>query len=673
MARTLPSQKTNWQTPLCGPPKLSLAFTPFWSFACRSGRWSPFGATPAMRRTELFWPPNTLRSSFLPRSEFGRTCFSPNMNVLLVPSTEYAGPSCLARQRGRRLRHARPLLRSAPTEYAASTQGDPAMRTARFLPLLLLLAPALADAAAPPPQMDEKTAALHKLVRQLEKDIARARDLDFKDHVVFSVIARPQNAGPGIQGYYDVRKKALFVYDDVKDNYAKGVLVHEMVHALQDQHFGLSKLHAATYDDDAELALAALIEGDAQFTTIELLQKEQPFIARMLDTRLEKSKNLQNAFLYGVGARYVQEMKKKGGWRAVNGRFLFFPPTSTAEILHPGERITPLNLGPGKRLGEFGIIRLFHANEKTRPDCVSAAAGWRGDRVIEDHGGDAWLVAFATPEQASTFRKTLGELRTAEQPKVKRGTEGEAIVWKLNKARRAIVQRGSRVVEVNAPDEKAQHALVDRAFGPPKLEAYSAKDKKMLTFGQLTDRLLDARIVCVGEEHSNELHHLVQLMIIKSLYARDERLGVGMEMFQRIHQKSLDRYVSGAVDEATMLEDSDYKARWGWDWALYKPIVDFCKRNHVPVAALNVSKELRERIRKAVIDKLSDEEKKEVGEIDFGVKKHRAFWFDKFGSMHGHGELSKEEKERYYRAMTLWDGFMANSAVRFLKERKLRR
>ena len=547
------------------------------------------------------------------------------------------------------------------------------MRTARFLPLLLLLAPALADAAAPPPQMDEKTAALHKLVRQLEKDIARARDLDFKDHVVFSVIVRPQNAGPGIQGYYDVRKKALFVYDDVKDNYAKGVLVHEMVHALQDQHFGLSKLHAATYDDDAELALAALIEGDAQFTTIEVLKNEQPFISKMLDTRLEKSKNLQNAFLYGVGARYVQELKKKGGWRAINSRFLFFAPTSTAEILHPGERITPLNLGPGKRYGEFGIVRLFHGSDATRADCVSAAAGWRGDRVIEDHGGTAWLVAFATAEQAATFRKTLVALRNAEGPKARGVSEGESITWKTSKGRRAIVQRGVRVVEVEAPDEKAQHALVDRAFGPPKLEAYCAAEKKMLTFGEFTDRLLDARVVCVGEEHNNELHHQVQLMVIKSLYARDERLGVGMEMFQRPHQKSLDRYVSGAIDEATMLEDSDYKARWGWDWALYKPIADFCKRNGVPIAALNVSNELRDRISKVGMDKLSDVEKKELGEIDFHVKKHRDYWFDKFGGMHGHGELSKEEKERYYRAMTIWDEFMATSAVKFLDERKLRR
>lgn len=543
------------------------------------------------------------------------------------------------------------------------------MRSARFVPLLLLLVPALVTA-------DDKSSdkkSLEKQVRELEKEIANVRGLDYKKPVVFEVISRPKDAGTNLQGYYDTKKKALFVYDDVKDNYQKGVLIHEMAHALQDQHFGLGKLHATTFGDDAELALAALIEGDAQLTMIETLKMAPEMQARMLNTKLDKSKNLQNAFLYGVGTVYVQTLKKKGGWRAVNNRLLFNPPRSTAEILHPEERITPLNLGPGKTFGEFGIIKLFHANDKTRPDCMTAAAGWRGDRVIDDHGGTAWLVAFATPQQATTFEKTLIDLRKAEQPKLESATEGEALVWKLSKGRRAILRRGSRVVEVNAPDEAAHHALVDRAFGPPKLEAYSAKEKKTITFGEFTDRLLDASIVCVGEDHNNELHHQVQLVVIKALYARDERLGVGMEMFQRLHQKSLDRYVAGSIDEATMLEDTDYKARWGWDWAFYKPIVDFCKRNHVPVAALNVSNEMRERIRKVGMDKLSEEEKKELGEIDFAVKKHRDYWFDKFGSMHGHGEMSNEEKERYYRAMTLWDGFMANSAVKFLKERKLRR
>lgn len=71
---------------------------------------------------------------------------------------------------------------------------------------------------------------------------------------------RPKDGRPGIQGYYDSKENA-HLYDDVKSSYWKGTLVHEMVHALQDQHFGLRKPHAASFGSDAELALAALVRA----------------------------------------------------------------------------------------------------------------------------------------------------------------------------------------------------------------------------------------------------------------------------------------------------------------------------------------------------------------------------------------------------------------------------
>src|SRR5262249_33573226 len=86
-------------------------------------------------------------------------------------------------------------------------------------------------------------ARLDALLRQLEKDIAAVRGLSFKSPVAAKIIARPKDTPQKQQGYYSTKDKTLFVYDDVAGNYERGVLVHEMVHALQDQHFGLAKLH----------------------------------------------------------------------------------------------------------------------------------------------------------------------------------------------------------------------------------------------------------------------------------------------------------------------------------------------------------------------------------------------------------------------------------------------
>src|SRR5262249_31662498 len=148
-------------------------------------------------------------------------------------------------------------------------------------------------------------------LRQLEKQIAAVRGLAFKKPVEAKVIPRPSGTDKSLQGYYSPKEKRLYLYDDLSGAYEKGVLIHEMVHALQDQHFGLQQLHQGAFGSDAELALAALVEGDATFTMIELLKQEQPKAAAMLGVPLEKARHLQNAFLYAQGARYVKALKDR--------------------------------------------------------------------------------------------------------------------------------------------------------------------------------------------------------------------------------------------------------------------------------------------------------------------------------------------------------------------------
>jgi uncharacterized iron-regulated protein len=294
-------------------------------------------------------------------------------------------------------------------------------------------------------------------------------------------------------------------------------------------------------------------------------------------------------------------------------------------------------------------------NKATAARCVEATAGWRGDRMIDEGDSTGWVVAFDKPEQAAKFHAALSDLRAAQGSKAKLSVTGQ------------------RVYEVKAVDDRTARHLRERLDGKPLMTLYSAHDKKEVTFGELIDRLAAADLVCVGETHDSMMDHHIQLMIVKALYARDDSLGVGMEMFQRPFQKTLDRYISGAISEETFLEDSDYRKRWGYDWTLYRPIVDFCRRNQLPLAGLNLSNELRARISKEGYDKLTADERKLVGDVDFAVKAHREYHFDSLGSMHGHGKMDKAVQERMYQVMTTWDEYMADSAVKFLTERKLRR
>jgi uncharacterized iron-regulated protein len=516
-------------------------------------------------------------------------------------------------------------------------------------------------------------ARLDALLRQLEKDIAAVRGLSFKSPVAAKIIARPKDTPKKQQGYYSTKDKTLFVYDDVAGNYERGVLVHEMVHALQDQHFGLAKLHQGSFGSDAELALAALIEGDATFTMIELLKKDQPRVTAMLDVPLEKAQNLQNAFLYGQGARYVKALKERGGWESVNARYKF-PPQATADILHP-DGAPSIDLGPGTTRGEFGLIALLSESPETKPQAVQAASGWRGDREFDEDAGKGWVVAFATTADALRFQAALAKLKSAQHPDLKSvAAEPGGNIWRSEKgATVAVLARGERVLSLEAPGEVAYRTLLDAVEGPPALTIYSAREKTALSFGELIDRLLEADVICVGETHDSDLNHRVQLQIIKGLFALDERLGVGMEMFQRPYQKPIDRYFQGDIGEEEFLKATEYRQRWGFEWSLYRPIVEFCRRNGVPLAALNASRELTRRISKVGFAALTDDEKKQLGPIDFHVKEHRDYWYDRLAKMHGNDKATAEQKERGYQVMAVWDQYMATSAVEFQRQRKLRR
>jgi uncharacterized iron-regulated protein len=551
------------------------------------------------------------------------------------------------------------------------------MPALRSLPCLLLTLAVLLvglhksrfEAAGPP----ESNTALEATLRKLEKDIEKVRGLAFKKPVLARVIPRPKETPGHLQGYYSTKEKTLFVYDDIRGNYERGVLIHEMVHALQDQHFGLEKLHPTAYGSDGELARAALIEGDATWTMIELLKKDQPRVAMMLEAPLEKARDLDRAFLYAQGTRYVKALQERGGWNEVNMRYRF-PPSATASILHPETRVVSIDLGPGAVRGELGLIRLLASSPATAAESVQAAAGWRGDRTIEEGKARAWVVAFGSSEQAGRFQAALVKYHASKTPgeKPQRQSVGE-VVWKRDGGVLGVLAHDSRVLQLEAPDEKGLTAMLDRIEGPPPVTIYSSKDKKTISFGELVDRLMEADLVCIGENHDSELTHRMQLQLIRAIHARDERLGVGMEMFQKPYQKHLDRYLSGAIDESTFLEDTEYRRRWGFEWSLYQPIVRFCKNNKVPLAALNVAEELRGRISKVGVKALTAEEKKQLGDIDYQVKAHRDYWYERLAKMHGDSKVSEERKERSYEVMTTWDGYMASSAASFQQDRKLRR
>lgn len=237
-------------------------------------------------------------------------------------------------------------------------------------------------------------------------------------------------------GFYDPRRKTMFLADWVGEDMQNLVLAHELTHALQDQNFDLEKfLHALRDNDDATNARQAVVEGYATAAMMQHLVRpldlaNLPSLGTMMDqvVHLQMGEfpafsnapfffRLQALFPYAQGMAFMQQNLAQGGWKKLGALFRD-PPLTTKEIFEPrfylehrplsnismprpallsnlrGLRVLAENVMG--ELGYYALLGQFISEEEAK----SVSTGWVADRYIvyerttdesppPQHSGDA--------------------------------------------------------------------------------------------------------------------------------------------------------------------------------------------------------------------------------------------------------------------------------------------
>lgn len=226
------------------------------------------------------------------------------------------------------------------------------------------------------------------------------------------------------------------------------------------------------------------------------------------------------------------------------------------------------------------------------------------------------------------------------------------------------IDRGALLTRTDGDSERGIVMELRRKAGAIEIGA-------LRTVDEVTAAAAKKRIVYVGEHHDQFSHHTVQLQVLKELHRRDPKIAVGMEMFQRPFQGALDDFIAGTIDEREFLKRTEYFSRWVFDYNLYKPILDFCRAERIPVVALNIRREITEKVGKDGIDSLSEQERKELPEqMDFSDDGYRERLKSVF-EQHRHAEDRKFEF--FLQAQVLWDETMAQTLDGYLKQHPDRR
>jgi uncharacterized iron-regulated protein len=187
---------------------------------------------------------------------------------------------------------------------------------------------------------------------------------------------------------------------------------------------------------------------------------------------------------------------------------------------------------------------------------------------------------------------------------------------------------------------------------------------------ELWQRMSGYRAVCLGEQHDSPPHHYAQRRAIEELGRRSREsrrpLAVGFEMFQTPYQSPLSSFVAGSLPEAEFLTQSEYRDRWGFDFALYRPLLEASREYGLGALALNAPRELTRKIGHAGLSSLDEAERKQLPELDLHNEDHRGYFMQ---AMSEHPMPAGGPKlDDMYAAQVVWDETMAETAARWLGE-----
>jgi uncharacterized iron-regulated protein len=198
------------------------------------------------------------------------------------------------------------------------------------------------------------------------------------------------------------------------------------------------------------------------------------------------------------------------------------------------------------------------------------------------------------------------------------------------------------------PVDPEAHTFFDGEGNPADLDSFIAS-------------LANIDFVGFGELHHHVIGSRVQLAVLEGMAAHERPVALAMEFFEADQQPALDAYLAGSIDEATFREqtkrDDNYELS-------HRPLIEFAKRNGIPVIAANAPRALVTAYRKSgaasyadYLASLSEQERALLPRSSVPPDDEFKARFMK--------TMGPERGPAFYPAMALWNDAMAESSADF--------
>jgi hypothetical protein len=208
-----------------------------------------------------------------------------------------------------------------------------------------------------------------------------------------------------VVGFYDPETAELVVRGGAITPAVRVTVVHELTHALDDQHFDLDRPEYDEADDEIGFGFSGLVEGSAvtvQNAYVQTLSPDE--VDRYYEEQLAYGiPDVPFALLELIGAPYehgpdlVAALRGDGGRERLDGAFAE-PPTTSEQVRHPGTYLHgegPVEVEHPEADGEvvwdgvLGEVFIRQVLDGQVPDQADdAALGWGGDWAVTWRDGE---------------------------------------------------------------------------------------------------------------------------------------------------------------------------------------------------------------------------------------------------------------------------------------------
>ncbi|MFC6823873.1 Hvo_1808 family surface protein [Halopelagius fulvigenes] len=316
-----------------------------------------------------------------------------------------------------------------------------------------------------------------------------------------------------VAGFYSPRDDEIKIITDSPDSPTidNATLVHELTHALQDQHYDLTKRKYTGQTQDGDLAIDGAVEGSAKYVELryaEMCEGEWSCVPAPQRASSGSSGNSSGGgpnlgiFLtifqpYSDGPVFIAEQHRRGGWDAVDAQ-MENPPESSEQVIHRTDE-KPVRIqfrdrgrngwstfrsqgqGGSDTVGEASIFAMFWYQARTtgadtvnprsilqidsRYDTYNYDAkpsnGWGNDRLFPYKKGSGnaseygyvWVTEWDSEADARQFQNAYQNILSAHGA-TKRGENTYVVPNGEFEDAFRVTRDGTRVVIVNGPTPK---------------------------------------------------------------------------------------------------------------------------------------------------------------------------------------------------------------------------